>query len=134
MENIARELPDFLVFIPGPGGGPPAGLPGPRLGCPLLLTDRLQCQKTPFPSLRGVGKDEVRDLAGSLRDSTVATPCPCRECYTQTARLIVGQDGAPESHSLLGTDTACVSQLQALGLCPWWPEEGGGAPVPRGRY
>lgn len=28
----------------------------PRLGCPLLLTDQLQCQKTPFPSLGVWGK------------------------------------------------------------------------------
>ena len=32
-----------------------------------------------------MGKGEVRDLAGSLGDSTVATPGPCRECVTQTA-------------------------------------------------
>ena len=58
------------------------------------------------------------------------TPWPCRECLTQTARLTVGQDGAPESHSLPGADTACVSQLGHLAYAPGDQRKAGGGQCP----
>ena len=93
-ENIARKLPDFLAFIPGSGGGPSAGLPGSKAGLSSLLTDQLQCQKTPFPSLGVWGKVRSEISQGAYGTAHWLHQVPVGSVLL-ILLLIVGQEGAP---------------------------------------